>query len=46
MKTTSKGQVTTPQSVRETARLHPHCEVGFEVLARGDVVIRRAAATG
>ena len=42
MKITSKGQVTIPQAVREQAGLLPHSEVEFEVLANGDVVIRRS----
>jgi AbrB family looped-hinge helix DNA binding protein len=43
MKITTKGQVTIPQAVREQAGLHPHSEVSFEVLASGDVLMRRAA---
>ena len=43
MKITSKGQVTIPQTVREQAGLHPHCEVEFEVQPNGDVLIRPVA---
>jgi len=40
MRITSKGQVTIPQAVRETAGLLPNSEVTFEVRDNGDVVIK------
>ena len=46
MRITSKGQVTIPQAIRDKAGLQPHSEVEFEVRANGDVVIRRASASG
>ena len=41
MRITSKGQVTIPANIRETAGLLPQTEVEF-ALERGKVVIRKA----
>jgi AbrB family looped-hinge helix DNA binding protein len=45
MKITSKGQVTIPQAVRDSAGLKPLSEVAFEVRDNGDVVIKSVATS-
>lgn len=44
MRITSKGQVTIPVEIRESAGLLPNTEVEFAI-ERGKVVIRKAAGT-
>ncbi len=45
MRITSKGQVTIPVEIRESAGLLPNTEVEFAI-ERGKVVIRKAAGSG
>ncbi len=44
-KITGKGQVTIPESIRDSFGLHPGCDVEF-VIEKGKVIIRREVKKG